>query len=103
MTQGFDVIIYHIVRSRKEMYQPSDPPLVVLEGIVTLCITFVTATSSIQLALAVQTLRDLMYYKYEPREIESAHFGWNGPWVPMALFALKFTVSEKEQVPVDGS
>lgn len=97
VSTGLDYIIHDVLRSRREEFSPSIPPLWINQGIVHLHICFLTTVSSIKIALGLQVLRDLMVIEYWPRDILTAEFGLREPWGPMVRFSLKLLTR-----PIDG-
>lgn len=59
-------------------------------GIVKLEVLFWEKVSHLQVAMALQALRDLMAVVFGPREIRWAEFGRSEPWRPVARLAVEF-------------
>lgn len=102
MAQGFDALIFDVVQSEKETYLPSEPPLATNRGVVRVFMVFKAKTSNLQVALALQALRDLVDL-YGPREMALVEFGWRDPWRPMAAMELRFAANGRGQMAVDAS
>lgn len=88
---GLDLIIYDVMRARKEEFTPRDPPIWIEKGVVHFHVGFLRRVSTIKLVLALQAVRNLMEFHYWPREIVTAEFGPQERWEPMARFSLKFS------------
>lgn len=79
VVQGFDALIYRLLRDPQKTWGPRDLPLIVLEGVVNLHVIWLEEFSSLKFALTLATIRDYMDLNYGPRDIAEAEFGFTKP------------------------
>ena len=86
---NLDTIIYRILKGA-DSYE-SQTHILVPDPFIELNVLFLRRVSSVTLALALQTIRELMDVTgFGPREIGHADFGVRAPWVPLGKFSIAF-------------